>query len=86
MVEEIAFRRLDNRLACTLYQLFDKDDSGTLKITHQDLAKELGTSREVMSRLLKEFEQSRGCIRLRRGAIELVSKDGLAEYAKRDFS
>jgi CRP/FNR family transcriptional regulator len=85
LVEEIAFRRLDNRLACTLYQLFDKSDADTLKITHQDLAKELGTSREVMSRLLKEFEQSRGCIRLRRGAIELVSKDGLADYAKRDF-
>jgi CRP/FNR family transcriptional regulator len=84
LVEEIAFKRLDNRLACTLYQLFEKSDSDTLKITHQDLAKELGTSREVMSRLLKEFEQSRACIRLRRGAIELVSRTGLAEYAKRD--
>lgn len=86
LVEEIAFQRLDNRLACALYQLFDKGGTDTLKVTHQDLAKELGTSREVMSRLLKEFEQSRGYIRLRRGAIELVSKDGLADYAKRDLS
>lgn len=85
LVEEIAFRRLDSRLACTLYQLFERSDGDTLKITHQDLARELGTSREVMSRLLKEFEQSRACIRLRRGAIELVSRDGLAEYARRDL-
>ncbi len=86
LVEEIAFKRLDNRLACALYQLFDKNQSDTLKITHQDLARELGTSREVMSRLLKEFEQSRGCIRLNRGSIELVSRDVLAKSAKRDLA
>lgn len=85
LVEEIAFKRLDNRLACTLYRMFDKSGTDDIKITHQDLAKELGTSREVMSRLLKEFEQSHGCIRLRRGSIELVSRDILAQFARRDF-
>lgn len=81
-VEEIAFRRLDSRLACTLYQLFDLEDSNRISVTHQELAKELGTSREVMSRLLKEFEQERSCIKLHRGAIELTSRETLAEYAK----
>ena len=74
LVEEIAFRRLDNRLACTLYQLFDKDDTDALKITHQDLAKELGTSREVMSRLLKEFERQ-GKVLLSRNLIKIQSLD-----------
>ena len=84
-VEEIAFRRLDNRLACTLFQLFEQSGEEMLKITHQDLAKELGTTREVTSRLLKDFEQKQGCIRLRRGAIELLSRDDLAAFARRDF-
>lgn len=82
LVEEIAFKRLDSRLACTLYQLFDQNDSGRLNVTHQELAKELGTSREVMSRLLKDFEKNRSCIKLHRGAIELTSRESLAKYAK----
>lgn len=85
LVEEIAFKRLDSRLACTLYQLFDQNENEKLNITHLELANELGTSREVMSRLLKEFEQNRGCIKLHRGAIELTSAETLAEYARRDL-
>jgi CRP/FNR family transcriptional regulator len=84
LVEEIAFRRLDSRLACTLYQMFDREGGDMLRITHQELAKELGTTREVASRLLKDFEQKRGAIRLHRGAIELVNPGILAEYARRD--
>lgn len=84
-VDEIAFRRLDHRLACTLFQLFQQNGTETLKITHQDLAKELGTTREVTSRLLKDFEQKQGCIRLHRGSIELVSRNDLAAFARGDF-
>jgi CRP/FNR family transcriptional regulator len=84
-VEEIAFRRLDHRLACTLFQLFEQKDTDHLKITHQELAKELGTTREVTSRLLKDFEQKQGCIRLRRGSIELLSRTDLESLARGDF-
>lgn len=82
LVEEITFKRLDSRLASTLYQLFDQNENGMITITHQELAKELGTSREVMSRLLKEFEKKRCCIKLHRGAIELTSPESLAKFAK----
>ncbi|MFV1997229.1 MAG: Crp/Fnr family transcriptional regulator [Acidiferrobacterales bacterium] len=85
LVEEVVFKRLDSRLACTLYQLFDQNKDGKLTITHLELANELGTSREVMSRLLKELEQNHGCIKLHRGTIELTSAETLAQYSRRDL-
>ena len=76
LVEQVAFQRLDLRLACLLGQLFGQRNTDLLEVTHQDLANELGTTREVVSRLLKEFENT-GCIRLRRGEIQLLSSETL---------
>jgi CRP/FNR family transcriptional regulator, anaerobic regulatory protein len=80
VIEEIAFRRMDIRLAQKLLQL---EAEGIVAATHQQMAAELGTAREVVSRQLSEFQrrewvaQSRGEIRiLDRGALEdLASKD-----------
>ena len=77
LVEQVAFQRLDLRLACLLGQLFGQNHGAPLAMTHQALALELGSAREVVSRMLKEFERS-GCIRLRRGVIELLSPEMLA--------
>lgn len=76
LVGRLTFQHLDLRLACVLRQLFRKNGTTTLSVTHQELADELGTTREVMSRLLKEFERL-GYIRLCRGSIELISRQGL---------
>lgn len=76
LVQEVAFERLDVRLACHLCQRFQEERVTALDITHQELAVELGTTREVTSRMLKELER-RGCIRLRRGRIELVNETAL---------
>lgn len=76
LVSDIAFRRLDLRLACLLGQRFERSAGHPLKITHAELAQELGTTREVISRILKEFERQE-CISLYRGEIRLVSQDGL---------
>lgn len=67
---DTAFESLDIRLACLLGRLFERAGSETLDLTHQELAWELGTSREVISRLLKKLEQQ-GCIVLKRGQIVL---------------
>jgi CRP/FNR family transcriptional regulator len=83
MIEEVLFQRLDNRLACLLCQLFEQHGADTIEVTHQSLAAELGTTREVVSRLLKDIEQSLGCIRLQRGRIELLSRETLAAHARR---
>lgn len=83
LVEQVAFQRLDLRLACLLGQLFGQRNTASLRITHQELANELGTSREVTSRLLKEFENM-NCIRLKRGEIELLSSDTLSRLSRPD--
>ncbi len=65
---DTAFEPLDMRLACLLGRLFERTSSDSLDITHQELSQELGTTREVVSRLLKKLEQQE-CIVLKRGKI-----------------
>lgn len=77
VIEEVAFRRVDQRLAD---RLISRQRQGLLTVTHQDLAVELGTAREVVSRLLKEFERQ-SLVRLERGLIELRHEPGLARIA-----
>ncbi len=74
VVEEVAFERLDKRLAARLLEL--ADPAGALTITHQELASELGTAREVVGRQLKELER-RGWVTLSRGSIVLTDRDKL---------
>jgi CRP/FNR family transcriptional regulator len=68
LVEEVAFGRMDQRL---LDYLIEKSENGRLETTHQNIANDLGTSREVVSRLLKDFERKRQ-IRLSRNLITLL--------------
>ncbi len=82
MVQETVFNHLDMRLACILGGLFERNKGPVLKITHQELAHELGTTREVVSRILKEFER-KNCIKLSRGNIELASADGLQWFSQK---
>lgn len=56
------------------------DAGGSLHATHQELATELGTAREVISRQLKDFEQ-RKLVRLQRGSIVLLDRAGLGVLA-----
>ena len=70
---DTAFLNIDSRLACLLGRLFERRQSDTLHVTHAELANELGTSREVVSRTLKQLEQQ-GCLELSRGQIKLGMK------------
>lgn len=76
LVSGIAFDRLDLRVGCWLIQQFERSSSKPLEITHCDLAHELGTTREMISRILKDFEHKR-CIQLSRGRIHLICKNTL---------
>ncbi len=78
LVEDVAFGRMDLRLAARLHD--SADAAGVVSTTHQELAAELGTAREVVSRLLKDFEH-RGLVVLHRGRIELRDRSALAELA-----
>lgn len=78
VVEEIAFRRVDRRLADYLLQRTRGNGNGDLRITHQAIASDLGTSREVISRILKDFEHQ-GLISVSRGFLQLRDISGLNE-------
>jgi len=75
LVEEVAFHRLDQRLAKLLL-----GKSEPIHATHQTLADELGSVREIVSRLLKGFA-AQGLVTLGRERIELVDHDGLRQLA-----
>jgi len=71
LMEEVVFENLDTRLICLLARLSREEDNDTVRITHQEIARELGSSREVISRLLKGIEKQ-GCIKLGRGVIHIL--------------
>jgi len=77
LVEAVTFGRMDVRLAAKL--LAAAADT-SIRTTHQELAAELGTAREVISRLLKDFEQ-RNFVVLHRGRIELNDAAALRRVA-----
>jgi CRP/FNR family transcriptional regulator len=74
LIEEVAFGRIDKRLAGFLLER--ADDAGVLKATHQDIATELGSAREVISRQLKEFER-KGWVELSRGSLRVLNPSSL---------
>ncbi|TLS68581.1 Crp/Fnr family transcriptional regulator [Mariprofundus erugo] len=78
LIEDVAFGRMDVRLARRLLEL----DAGShaLQLTHQQLATELGTAREVISRILKDFERH-GYVALSRGKVILADTAGLQRLA-----
>jgi CRP/FNR family transcriptional regulator len=78
VIEEVAFERIDIRLAHKLLELARADDS--LAITQQQLAAELGSAREVISRQLSEF-QRRGWLQSSRGRIQLVDRFAIDKLA-----
>jgi CRP/FNR family transcriptional regulator len=80
-LEEVAFRRLDARLARLLLDESEPADEGdearrVLHATHERLAADLGSAREVVSRLLKDFEEE-GLVELQRGTIRVLDPHGL---------
>ncbi|WP_298864380.1 Crp/Fnr family transcriptional regulator [uncultured Sulfitobacter sp.] len=81
VIDEVAFQKMDVRLADKLVKLANKD--GIVSTTHQKLSVELGTAREVVSRQLQEF-QRRGWIAQARGSISLLERTKLEQLAQRN--
>jgi CRP/FNR family transcriptional regulator len=76
LIEEIVFRRMDTRLAQYIVKHSAPPAKPDIQCTHEGLATELGTAREVISRLLKEFEQQE-LVELSRGNIKVLNRKGL---------
>ncbi len=79
MIDEVAFQRMDVRLAEKLIALSKGENS--VATTHQKLSVELGTAREVVSRQLQDF-QRRGWIEQARGRISLLDRTEMERLSK----
>lgn len=75
-MEQILFMSFDRRLAVFLLDETAKTGSDSLALTHEQIAKYMGTAREVVSRMLKYFEKE-GIVVLRRGYVEILNKERL---------
>jgi CRP/FNR family transcriptional regulator, anaerobic regulatory protein len=80
LVEAVAFQRLDQRLAAALL-----GHGSSVASTHQALADQLGTAREIVTRLLKRFERA-GHVRLARERIDIVDPAALRALAEPPLS
>ncbi|MDE2577462.1 MAG: Crp/Fnr family transcriptional regulator [Hyphomicrobiales bacterium] len=79
LLEQIAFARIDTRVAQAL--LARADAQGRVTATHQALAEEIGTAREVVSRQLEAFSRA-GLVRLSRGEVGLLDRAGVEDRAR----
>ena len=72
------WKSLDKRVAAFLLEEASIEGTDKLKITHEYIANHLGSHREVITRMLKFF-QNEGMVKLSRGTIELTDKTKLEE-------
>ncbi|MBQ3211586.1 MAG: Crp/Fnr family transcriptional regulator [Oscillospiraceae bacterium] len=76
LIEQIMWKSLDKRVAGFLLEETVLEQSSQLKITHEVIANHLGTHREVITRMLKYF-QNEGMVKLSRGTVEIVNSAAL---------
>ena len=81
LMEQIMWKSFDRRLAAFLVEESRLEDTKVLKITHEKIANHMGTAREVVTRMLRYF-QNEGMIRLTRGAVELVDMKQLEKLGE----
>ena len=79
-MEQILFMSFDRRLAVFLLDEITKTGEENLTFTHEQIAKYMGSAREVVSRMLKYFAKE-GIVELHRGGVQILKKDRLREIA-----
>lgn len=81
VMEQIVFMKFDRRLAIFLLDEAALEQSDTISLTHDQIARHLGTAREVVTRMLKYF-QSEGLLSVSRGGIRLLDRKGVNAIAQ----
>ncbi len=77
LIEQIMWKSFDKRLADFILNESNIENTDILKITHEEIGNHMGNAREVVTRMLKYF-QNEGMVKLSRGTIEITDKDKLA--------
>lgn len=80
LIEEVMWQSFDSRLAAFLLDESALEGSDEIKMTHERIAAELGTAREVVTRMLKYFS-GEGLVELSRGAVVILDRSALAVRA-----
>ena len=81
LVEQIMWKSFDKRLAAFLLEEAAIEGTNELKITHEIIGNHMGNPREVVTRMLRYF-QNEGMVRLSRGTIEITDEDALGNLAE----
>lgn len=76
LMEQILWKSLDKRISAFLLEEISIEQTDTLKITHEEIANHIGTHREVVTRMLKYF-QNEGMVKLSRGTIAITAPSKL---------
>lgn len=79
IMQQILFLSTDQRVAQFLWDEVVRTKQTTITMTHDEIARYIGSAREVVTKVLKYF-QSEGVLQLSRGRIEIVNKDMLKQY------
>ena len=82
LIDQILWKSFDKRLAEFLLSESDIDGTDVLHITHEIIGNHLGNPREVVTRMLKYF-QNEGLVKLSRGTIEICDKEGLKRIVEK---
>ena len=80
LIEQIMWKSLDKRVAAFLLEESSIEGTEKLKITHEYIANHLGSHREVITRMLRYF-QNEGIVKLSRGVVEITDTEKLEELS-----
>ena len=75
-MQELLFKGLDSRVSNYLINQYERTDSTIIKVTHEEIANDINSAREAVTRILKLFVQD-GLIKLQKGCIEIIDVDAL---------
>lgn len=79
MMQQILFMGVDRRVAIFLWDEMVRRDQPVLRMTHDEIARNIGSAREVVTRVLKYLSEE-GAVALKRGRVEIVDKEKLKKY------
>ena len=82
VLEQIVFMSFDKRLGLFLLEQFQLEDTDTISMTQEEIAANLGSAREVVSRMLKYFAKE-GIVEVMRGGVKLVSREKLMKITEK---
>ena len=81
LLDQVLNQRMDARIAAFLLEESKRQGSSRLALTHEEIARHLGTAREVVSRILKHLAQD-GLVENYRGGVQIIGENALRELAE----